>query len=128
MVRRLGTPQTIVGGSGTVRVRNTTAGTFELGISGSSPSQRPFEQNKCRRDGGDLSDNCKITFADSGFVVEVPDIVAGAGTSSALLKAVKKDDTTKACVPGFANVNKRVALWSDYVDPDAGESCGQFGD
>src|SRR5690606_38465028 len=105
--------------SGTVRVRNTTAGTFQLGISGSSPSQRPFTQNLCRRDGGALSSTCNITFADSGFVVEVPDIVAGAGTSSALLKAVKKDDATKACEPGFANVNKRVALWSDYVDPDA---------
>jgi len=115
----VGIPQTIVGGSGTVRVRNTTAGTFQLGISGSSPSQRPFTQNLCRRDGGALSSTCNITFADSGFVVEVPDIVAGAGTSSALLKAVKKDDATKACVPGFANVNKRVALWSDYVDPDA---------
>src|SRR5690606_37344598 len=115
----VGTPQTIVGGSGTVRVRNTTAGTFQLGISGSSPSQRPFTQNLCRRDGGALSSTCNITFADSGFVVEVPDIVAGAGTSSALLKAVKKDDATKACVPGFANVNKRVARWSDYVDPDA---------
>ncbi len=115
----VGTPQTIVGGSGTVRVRNTTAGTFQLGISGSSPSQRPFTDNWCSSDGESLSKDCDITFADSGFVVEVPDIVAGAGTSSALLKAVKKDDATKACVPGFANVNKRVALWSDYVDPDA---------
>src|SRR5690606_14102492 len=50
----VGIPQTIVGGSGTVRVRNTTAGTLTLGISGSSPSQRPFTQNLCRRDGGAL--------------------------------------------------------------------------
>src|SRR5690606_41558557 len=97
----------------------TIAGTSMLGLSGSSPSQRTFTLILCRRDGGALSSNCNITFADAGFVVEVPDIVAGAGTSSAILRAVKKDDATKACVPGFANVNKRVALWSDYVDPDA---------
>ena len=33
------------------------------------------------------------------------------------IKAVKKSDVTKQCVPGFANQSKSVKFWSSYVLP-----------
>ncbi len=33
------------------------------------------------------------------------------------IKAVKKSDVTKQCVPGFANQSKSVKFWSSYVSP-----------
>ncbi len=112
-----GDTATFSGGQTTLQFRGNIPGTYSVGISSSVPTTQAFTTNTCSRDGGALSTNCSITFTDSGFVVQVPDFIAGAGTDSALLKAVKKDDTTQACVPGFVSVSKTISFWSDYVNP-----------
>lgn len=112
----VGSPQVITGGSGTVQVRNTSEGTVSVGIAGSTPAQRPFSQNWCSRDGGALDTNCNITFADSGFALSAPDFPANRGETLEI-RAIKKDDATQACVPGFSNTNKTLEFWGTYVNP-----------
>ncbi|MBE0482536.1 MAG: hypothetical protein IBX52_03445 [Bacterioplanes sp.] len=112
----VGSPQVITGGSGTVQVRNTSEDTVSVGIAGSTPAQRPFSQNLCSRDGGALGTNCNITFADSGFALSVPDFPANRGETLEV-RAIKKDDATQACVPGFSNTNKTLEFWGTYVNP-----------
>ncbi|MGL5539811.1 MAG: DUF6701 domain-containing protein, partial [Aeromonas veronii] len=33
------------------------------------------------------------------------------------IKAIKKSDVTKLCVPGFASQTKSVKFWSSYITP-----------
>lgn len=113
-----GDVQTFSGGSATLSLRQNTAATVNLQVLSSVPVSQAFTSNLCSRDGGALSTNCSMTFADSGFVLDIPDFPAGLGASDVLLKAVKKDDVTRACVPGFASVSRDIAFSSQYIDPD----------
>lgn len=108
------------GGSTTVALRRSVAGSTTIGVSGSVPTTRPLSQTLCRAGNGALSAAaCTISFADSGLVFDVPDGVANQSTQNILLSAVRKDDSSQQCVPQFANVSRNVAFWSDYVSPGA---------
>ena len=113
-----GDTQIISAGSGTLDLWHTSAGTVNISVATSSPVSQAYTTNLCSVDGGALSADCSLTFADAGFVLDIPDITAGQGTDGALLKAVKKSDTSTACVPAFADVTRTVNLWSTYIDPD----------
>lgn len=105
------------GGTTTLQLRNNTAGSVTVGVSGSTPSTKPLSTTLCRSGGGALSSAaCTLTFADSGFVFDVPDTYSNQPQTVAI-KAVKKSDVTKQCVPGFANQSKSVKFWSSYVSP-----------
>ncbi|MFA7825904.1 DUF6701 domain-containing protein [Aeromonas dhakensis] len=105
------------GGSTTLQLRNTTAGAVTVGVSGSTPSTKPLSTTLCRSGGGALSSAaCTLTFADSGFIFAVPDTYSNQPQTVAI-KAVKKSDVTKQCVPGFANQSKSIKFWSSYVSP-----------
>lgn len=105
------------GGTTTLQLRNNTAGSVIVGVSGSTPSTKPLSTTLCRSGGGALSSAaCTLTFADSGFVFDVPDTYSNQPQTVAI-KAVKKSDVTKQCVPGFANQIKSVKFWSSYVSP-----------
>ncbi|MGU5846747.1 DUF6701 domain-containing protein [Aeromonas hydrophila] len=105
------------GGTTTLQLRNNTAGSVTVGVSGSTPSTKPLSTTLCRSGGGALSSAaCTLTFADSGFVFDVPDTYSNQPQTVAI-KAVKKSDVTKQCVPGFANQSKSVKFWSSYVLP-----------
>jgi MSHA biogenesis protein MshQ len=104
------------GGSTTVSLAHTTPGTVTIGASSATPAISGAA-NTCVIDGGAESTFCNLTFADSGFAVDVNDFVANRATS-ATIRAVKKDDATQQCVPAFASVTKPVRLWSDYLAPD----------
>lgn len=105
------------GGTTTSQLRNNTAGSVTVGVSGSTPSTKPLSTTLCRSGGGALSSAaCTLNFADSGFVFDVPDTYSNQPQTVAI-KAVKKSDVTKQCVPGFANQSKSVKFWSSYVSP-----------
>lgn len=105
------------GGTTTLQLRNNMAGSVTVGVSGSTPSTKPLSTTLCRSGGGVLSSAaCTLTFADSGFVFDVPDTYSNQPQTVAI-KAVKKSDVTKQCVPGFANQSKSVKFWSSYVLP-----------
>ncbi|WP_429148062.1 DUF6701 domain-containing protein [Aeromonas rivipollensis] len=110
-----GSQLTFSGGSTTARLHNNTAGTVTMGVTSSTPAfQHP---TLCQAGSGALSTAaCTLSFADSGFMFDVPDTLANK-PQQVQLKAVKKDNDTQRCVPGFASVSKPVSFWSDYVSP-----------
>ncbi len=115
-----GSPISFVG-STTTMVAVRTEQTVSLAVSGASPS--PTNPIQCRIDGGAASTNCSLTFADSGLLVQAPDLIAG-NTDTLTVTAVRKSDNSAACVPAFANVTQPVSFWSIYVDPDAATQVG----
>ncbi|UBO73697.1 DUF6701 domain-containing protein [Aeromonas rivuli] len=105
------------GGSTSMQLRNNIQGALTVGVSGSTPSTKPLSTTLCRAGAGALSTAaCTLNFADSGFVFDVQDTLANK-PQNVVMKAVKKDNASQQCVPGFANVSKPVSFWSDYVNP-----------
>ena len=112
-----GNTVTFSGGSTTVQLRNNTATAVTIGVSGSVPTTKPFSTTLCKAGAGTPSAAaCTLNFADSGFFFDVPDTYSNQPQTVAI-KAVKKSDVTKLCVPGFANQSKSVKFWSSYVSP-----------
>ncbi|KYN80216.1 MSHA biogenesis protein MshQ [Vibrio cidicii] len=105
------------GGSTTVELRKNQPGSITLGVSGSSPTTKPFATTLCQTGGGWSASHCSITFAESGFVIDVPDFIANS-SATATIKAVKTSDASLQCVPEFANVDKMINFWSSYIAPD----------
>lgn len=101
-------------GSTTKNLSKTTAGNFTVAVSSSSVT--PQNAVQCKQNG--LTDDCTFAVADSGFVFDVQDMVANQ-PQSVVISAVRKDNSSQQCVPGFKNVTRAVKLWSDYIDPNA---------
>lgn len=107
------------GGSTSLQLRNNLSGAVTVGVSGSTPSTNPLNTTLCRAGSGALSAAaCTLNFADSGFVFDVLDTLANK-PQDVVISAVKKDDATQQCVPGFASVSKPVSFWGSYVTPNA---------
>ncbi|EJN6829020.1 MSHA biogenesis protein MshQ [Vibrio cidicii] len=111
------------GGSTTVELRKNQPGSITLGVSGSSPTTKPFATTLCQTGGGWSASNCSITFTESGFVIDVPDFIANS-SATATIKAVKTSDASLQCVPEFANVDKTIKFWSSYIAPDSSSVVG----
>ncbi len=105
-------PVTVTGQTD-VQLSVTQANTVTL-----DASAAPSAQNPTRCFSGSL-ETCELTFLDSGFVVNVPDHVSGS-LVSASIAAVRKDDESERCVPGFSDETKEVSLWSQYSNPSSG--------
>ncbi|MEZ7863109.1 MAG: MSHA biogenesis protein MshQ [Aeromonadaceae bacterium] len=115
-----GSSVTFTGGTSKVSLRKNTAGSTTIGVRSSTPATKPMSKTLCRAGSGALSEaSCTLSFADSGFIFDVPDIIANKAATNVVVKAVKKDDSTKQCVPGFASTSKTLNFWSDYIDPVA---------
>ncbi len=106
------------GGSTTAQISHTSVGTITLGVSSSTPATTGGA-TQCRIDGGAASSTCDLTFSDSGFFFDVPDIVAAKGTTGVVVRSLKSDQTQQ-CVPGFQNVSKTIKLWQGYDSPATG--------
>lgn len=114
-----GNPVSFSGGTAQLTLRRNTPGTVKLGVKGSDPTTKPLSKTLCRIGAGALSENnCSLTFADSGFVFDVPDKRANRG-EQVLVKAVKKSDVTQLCVPSFQSQAKTLNFWSSYHTPSA---------
>lgn len=98
--------------------RHTTPGTITLGVTSSIPATRPFSQPRCYV-GGTQQASCNVLFRDAGFVFNVPDHAADT-VQSITLSAVRKDENSQLCVPGFENETKAVHFWTNYSDPTTG--------
>lgn len=114
-----GNQVSLTNGSTQLQLRRNTPGVVTLGVKGSSPTTKPLSKTLCRIGAGALSENnCSLTFADSGFIFDVPDKRANKPVD-VLVKAVKKSDTTQQCVPSFQNQTKTLNFWSVYQTPSA---------
>lgn len=112
-----GNTVTFSGGSTTVQLRNNTPTAVTIGVSGSTPTTKPFSTTLCKAGAGTPSAAaCTLNFADSGFFFDVPDTYSNQ-PQTVTIKAVKKSDLTKQCVPGFASQTKSVKFWSSYITP-----------
>lgn len=110
-----GNQLTFSGGSTTARLHNNTAGTVTMGVASSIPAFQ--HQTLCRAGSGVLSTAaCTLSFADSGFLFNVPDTLANK-PQQVVMAAVRKDNTSQLCVPSFQKQTKRITFWSDYNVP-----------
>ncbi|MES2817729.1 MAG: DUF6701 domain-containing protein [Pseudomonadota bacterium] len=98
------------GGAAEAQLRVGTPVSVVLGLSASVPASNPLV---CSTSG------CTITYASSGFVLQVPNLIA-AKPAGASIRAVRQSDSSQACVPGFADVTRSVAFTSAYSTPASG--------
>lgn len=110
---------TIPAGSSTatVSMQLVSAGSVTMGTSGVSPS--PSSGSTCSFTGAASAGACTYAAADSGLLIDVPNHLAEA-TQPATVKAVKKSDTSTACVPAFASTTKTVSFTCSYANPTTG--------
>ncbi|MFU1546610.1 DUF6701 domain-containing protein [Aeromonas veronii] len=112
-----GNTVTFTGGTGKVLLRNNTQTQVTLGVNNSVPAVKPLSETLCKAGAGTPSAAaCTLNFADSGFFFDVPDTYSNQ-PQTVTIKAVKKSDVTKQCVPGFASQTKSVKFWSSYITP-----------
>lgn len=65
------------------------------------------------------TETCAMEWADSGFLIEVPNHVS-ATTANGRIRAVRADDAAQACVPAFSSVTRQLDVWSQYLNPASG--------
>ncbi|EKS7747398.1 MSHA biogenesis protein MshQ, partial [Vibrio cholerae] len=111
-------------GIATAQLRRNSVGNVSVNVLGSTPASKPFQVNLCSYTNNPNSystANCTVNFADSGFIVDVPNAYANQ-TVTGTIKAVRKDNASQQCLPSFGNVQKSVAFWSEYLNPTANNS------
>jgi len=112
-----GDTQTITGGSGTLQLQNTSAGTVTLGVSNSAPAAS--NNLVCLNTASGLND-CNLTYYDTGFIYSIPTQTSCTSSAPITISAVRLDNTTQACVPTFVGQNRNVAFSLAYVNPNSG--------
>ena len=104
---------TFSGGTAQAQLRVPTVGSVTLDDLGSVPATKPNSQPVCSTAG------CQISYAASGLLLQVPNMLAAKPTA-ATLSAVRSSDDALQCVPAFDNVDRIVQFTSAYDDPDSG--------
>jgi MSHA biogenesis protein MshQ len=105
-------------GSATVALRNNVITPITIGVTSSVPSTIAGSNTLCRSGSGVLNTaSCTLSFAESGFIFDVPDKLANKPTGKISISAVKTSDETLQCVPLFSKTTKNVAFWSSYIEP-----------
>ncbi|MGN5139072.1 DUF6701 domain-containing protein [Aeromonas sp. 164P] len=96
-------------------LRHNSASAVTIGVASATPAASG--PTLCRAGSAAPSvAACTLNFADSGFIFDVPDTFSNQPQTLAI-KAVKKSEATRQCVPGFANQTKRIKFWSGYISP-----------
>lgn len=103
---------TFTGGTAQAYLSNFSVGNVSVGVSSSIPSSNG--QTVCSTSG------CTLAYADSGFIFDSPTLIAARPQTNIALRAVKKSDTSHACVPGFANVTRSLNFSLSDVAPTTG--------
>lgn len=108
---------TFSGGSVTTNLRHTTAESVTLGATATSPTAA----NATRCFIG-ASESCAMTFAEAGFIFDVPTLTANKTSANVTLSAVKTSDTGTSCAPAFTGA-RTVNFWSTYANPATGTAA-----
>lgn len=101
-------------GSTTAQLRQTTTGTVTLSAGSTSPV--PTGGSRCFIG---ASETCSMTFVDSGFIFDVPNLTACKTSADVTITAVKTTDSGETCAPAFSG-SKSVGFWSTYSSPITG--------
>lgn len=112
----------ITDGSGvaSLAIRNNTPGTITLGLAGATPSSA--NPTECLNT-SDNSASCVITFHETGFIFDVPDLTSCTASANVTISAVRTDLTSQRCVPAFSNRAETLKFWSGYVSPATGANA-----
>lgn len=107
-------------GSTTAQLRKTTPGAVVLGAASTAPA--PASATLCFNG---LAQTCNLDFQDSGFIFSsIPTQVAGTTSVTQTLRAVRKSDSSDACVALF-NGNVSIDLASQCINPTSCEAGQQ---
>jgi len=99
-------------GSTTAQLRKTTSGVAALGAGSTAPA--PSSGTLCFNG---LVQTCNLDFQDTGFIFSaIPTQIAGTSSATQTLRAVRKSDSSGACV-GLFNGNVNIDLASQCVNP-----------
>lgn len=112
-----GDTQTLSGGIGVFRLRHTTAETVILSVTGETSAEQPLQ---CVNSGG--GNPCELTFYQTGFLFELPNLESCQTSSTVDLWAVRMDDETQTCKgdDSFALTSRAVSFTSSYVSSKIG--------
>jgi len=118
---------TFTGESDPLTLRSNSVGIVTLVVQSVSTAPTGDPGVRCYPDGNATPGNCEIDFAESGFLLDVPDHISGQEVQASIL-AVKAGETDPSrCVPAFMDT-KPVAFSASYQNPDTGtlavESAG----
>ena len=110
-----GNTKTFSNGTGIYRLRRTTPGTATLGIATATPNAAAH----CRNGG---SESCALVFHETGFVFDIPDVLACEESPAISIQAVRMDQTSQVCIAAdsFAGSTRAIAFWSEYQEPASG--------
>ncbi|WP_050408166.1 DUF6701 domain-containing protein [Massilia sp. NR 4-1] len=110
-------PFSIAAGSSstTVALSVATAGTVTLDVTAQSPSTSA--DATCWAGN---SASCAHTFADTGFVFDVPDHVAQSEQTVSLRAVKKQAGTSTTCGAAFASVARNIVFTCSYGNPGSG--------
>ncbi|GAB2902697.1 MSHA fimbrial biogenesis protein MshQ [Uliginosibacterium flavum] len=114
-----GDTKTFAGSGANLSLSKTTAGTYTLGVSSSTPQLKAFSVPQCSINGGAYSTNCALSFANAGLLYTVPAQTSGVTSAAITITAAKTDDSSKLCTPAFTG-SRNIKFWSGYVSPATG--------
>jgi len=113
-----GDTQSMTGGSSTFQLSKTTAGSYALNVASSSPS--PTDSTTQCSNSGASNTSCNITFYNTGFIYDIPNLTSCATSTSVTVSAVRLDNTTQACVPTFQSTTKTIKFGTSFTAPATG--------
>lgn len=113
-----GDTQTITGGSGTFQLSKTTTGSYTLNVASSSPA--PTDSTTQCINSGASNTSCNITFYNSGFIYDIPNLTSCATSTSVTVSAVRLDNNTQACIPTFQSTTKTIKFGTSFSSPASG--------
>jgi len=101
--------------SANVSLQVTSPGLATLNAQATSPQAA----NPTRCFNGGLETNCQMTWHNAGFVINLPSHISAA-SQPGTIAAVRSDDVSQACVPGFANETRTVSMRFGRLNPASG--------
>jgi len=111
------------GGTAKAMVQVTRPGDATIGVGGSTPPALSFSETTCSTVG------CKLVGVDSGFIVDVPTLIANRPQSNVWLRAVKADaKDPQKCVAGFGGGSKSIGFNATYDSPSTGSRAVSIND
>jgi MSHA biogenesis protein MshQ len=106
---------TFSGGSTQLKLQVTKPGEAVIDVGGSTPPARSFGEPTCS------TPDCKLFGVESGFVFDVPTLIANRPQAEIALRAVKTDpNDPQRCVAGFGGGEKTIQFSSSYDAPATG--------
>ncbi|MCP9338633.1 DUF6701 domain-containing protein [Stutzerimonas xanthomarina] len=111
------------GGTAKAMVQVTRPGDATIGVGGSTPPALSFGETTCSTVG------CKLVGVESGFIVDVPTLIANRPQSNVWLRAVKADaKDPQKCVAGFGGGSKSIGFNATYDSPSTGSRAVSIND